>query len=106
MPVLVRGWFRLVAAVRMRAGPSQMTDAGRQSYWRALARFAGIATRARRRCLTRTVCEIRSASERAAHQRRAFSVIDQRDFAEQRCRQIRELRSLANREAENTLENR
>ena len=40
------------------------------------------------------------------HPRGAFSVIDQRDFAEQRYRQIRELRSLANRETENTLENR
>jgi hypothetical protein len=36
------------------------------------------------------------------HPRGAFSVI----FAEQRCRQIRELRSLANKETENTLENR
>ena len=40
------------------------------------------------------------------HPRGAFSVIDQRDFGEQRCRQIRELRSLANRETEYRLENR
>jgi hypothetical protein len=40
------------------------------------------------------------------HPQGAFSLIDQRDFAEQRCPQTRELRSLANRETENTLENR